>query len=179
MAIRRAFRLLTDNFTNVFKLLLYRLVMGALFIGLSYFILDLGLRSLLEGEEMKEVVTMAGKFFEALFSGDTSYLASFEENFRAALTALGAAFFADIGSVIGSFVGVVMLYLVFRFLNGMATFGMLSRAGTIIFTCWACGAQALSSRVDEASTFVGYINFKARNGWCRMWQAMSPNAPVP
>ena len=63
MAIRRAFRLLTDNFTNVFKLLLYRLVMGALFIGLSYFILDLGLRSLLEGEEMKEVVTMAGKFF--------------------------------------------------------------------------------------------------------------------
>ena len=125
MAIRRAFRLLTDNFTNVFKLLLYRLVMGALFIGLSYFILDLGLRSLLEGEEMKEVVTMAGKFFEALFSGDTSYLASFEENFRAALTALGTAFFADIGSVIGSFVGVVMLYLVFRFLNGMATFGMM------------------------------------------------------
>ena len=66
MAIRRAFRLLTDNFTNVFKLLLYRLVMGALFVGLSYFILDLGLRSLLEGEEMKNVLTMVGKFFEAL-----------------------------------------------------------------------------------------------------------------
>ena len=126
MAIRRAFRLLTDNFTNVFKLLLYRLVMGALFVGLSYFILDLGLRSLLEGEEMKNVLTMVGKFFEALVSGNTGYLSSFRESFLEALKALGAAFAADLGSIIGSFAGVVVLYLIFRFLNGMATFGMMS-----------------------------------------------------
>lgn len=105
MAIRRAFRLLTDNFTNVFKLLLYRLVMGALFVGLSYFILDLGLRSLLEGEEMKNVLTMVGKFFEALVSGNTGYLSSFRESFLEALKALGAAFAADLGSIIGSFAG--------------------------------------------------------------------------
>ena len=125
MAIKRALRLLTDNFGNVFKLLLYRLVMGALFVGLSYFILDLGLRSLLEGEEMKGVLTMLGEFFEALFSGDVAYLTSFRESFEGALKALGAAFIADLGSIIGSFAGVVVLYLIFRFLNGIATFGMM------------------------------------------------------
>lgn len=77
MAIKRALRLLIDNFYNVFKLLLYRLVMGALFVGLSYFILDLGLRSLLEGPEVEHVLTMVGEFFEALVSGKTAYLESF------------------------------------------------------------------------------------------------------
>ena len=126
MAIKRAFRLLTDNFSNVFKLLLYRLVMGALFIGLSYFILDLGLRSLLEGEEMQHVIKMVGDFFEALLSGRTTYLESFQANFTEALKALFVAFTADLSSIIGSFAGVVVLYLVFRFLNGIATFGMMS-----------------------------------------------------
>ena len=126
MAIKRALRLLTDNFTNTFKLLLYRLVMGALFVGLSYFILDLGLRSLLEGPEMQNVIEMIGEFFEALVSGRTGYLETFRENFTAALTELLTAFTADLSSIIGSFAGVVVLYLVFRFLNGMATFAMMS-----------------------------------------------------
>ena len=126
MAIKRALRLLIDNFYNVFKLLLYRLVMGALFVGLSYFILDLGLRSLLEGPEVEHVLTMVGEFFEALVSGKTAYLESFRGNFVEALKALFTAFTADLGSIIGSFAGVVVLYLVFRFLNGMATFGMMS-----------------------------------------------------
>ena len=126
MAIKRALRLLIDNFYNVFKLLLYRLVMGALFVGLSYFILDLGLRSLLEGPEVEHVLTMVGDFFEALVSGKTAYLESFRGNFVEALKALYTAFTADLGSIIGSFAGVVVLYLVFRFLNGMATFGMMS-----------------------------------------------------
>ena len=126
MAIKRAFRLLTDNFTNVFKLLLYRLVMGALFVGLSYFILDLGLKSLLEGPEMQHVNTMIGDFFEALVSGRTGYLEAFRENFTEALKALFFAFTQDLSSIIGSFAGVVALYLVFRFLNGIATFAMMS-----------------------------------------------------
>ena len=82
----------------------------------------------------------------------------------------------DDGAEVGKALGVVALR---NPQLEIATFGIFSRAGNVSFTCCACGAQALSSNVDEPSTLVGYSSFKALNGWCRMWQAISPKAPVP
>lgn len=42
MRLKRAFRILTDNFNNVFKMLLYRGIMLSLSLGLIYLVLSLG-----------------------------------------------------------------------------------------------------------------------------------------
>lgn len=126
MRLKRAFRILTDNFNNVFKMLLYRGIMLSLSLGLIYLVLSLGLNGILESAEASTITTMIGDFFRALVTGNSEYLVSFSEAFPLAVTDFLNLLIANIGSIVGSVVGVVVLYLVFRFLNGIATFAVCS-----------------------------------------------------
>lgn len=126
MRLKRAFRILTDNFNNVFKMLLYRGIMLSLSLGLIYLVLSLGLNGILESAEASTITTMIGDFFRALVTGNSEYLVSFSEAFPLAVTDFLNLLIANIGSIVGSVVGVVVLYLIFRFLNGIATFAVCS-----------------------------------------------------
>lgn len=124
MKLRNAFRILTDNFSNTYKLLLYHLVTGIIFFALSYAVLNLGLGLIFQSEELKAVFELVGNFFEAVATGKTAFLETFQENFIEALTAFLVVVSDHVGSIIGSVVGVFGLYLVSRFLNGVAHFAM-------------------------------------------------------
>lgn len=124
MRLKRAFQILTNNFSNVFKMLLYRGVMLALSMGLTYFVLSLGLNVIMESVEASTIAAMLTDFFRALVSGDTQYLVSFSEAFPLAITDFLNLVIANIGSLVGSVLGVIVVYLVFRVLNGISTFAV-------------------------------------------------------
>lgn len=124
MKLKRAFRLLTDNFSAVYKILLYRIVLDVLFLGLSYVVLNFGLSEILKSAEAREILDLIGEFFEALFTGRSAVLESFRETFLAAIAEFVGVLTVNIGSIVGSVIGVIVIYLLFRFLKGIGLFSM-------------------------------------------------------
>lgn len=124
MKLRNALRILMDNFSNTYKFLLYRVVTGALFFGLIYAVLNIGLHAILTSPEIKEIIELIGKFFESLVSGRTSYLETFRDTFLEACRAFIALLGENVGSIVGSILMICLLYLISRFLNGVALFAI-------------------------------------------------------
>ena len=126
MRFRNAIRLFTDNFGNVYKMLLFRLVTGILFLSIVFVILNRGLHVIFESAEAQALIKIVADLFEALGTGRPTFDALVD--FRDAFISATGDFFVMIGthmdSIIGSLVGVVVMYLLARFLNGTATFAV-------------------------------------------------------
>lgn len=124
MRFRNAMHITIDNFQNVFKLLLYYLVTGLLFGSLIYVILKLSLDSILSSAEMSEVKDLVGEFIRALTSGDTERLHTFREEFEEAVKSLAYLVGNNGGAIAGAIAGVCMMYLLTRFIDGLAMFAV-------------------------------------------------------
>ena len=124
MRFRNAVRLLADNFSCVFKLLLFRLVTGGLFLGLTYVIVSLTLNYIITSAEAQRIVDLLKEFFQAIISGQVGFLETFHDNFTTAIANFLALLGSEIGTIVGSLIGVIALYLVQRFLNGTAIIAM-------------------------------------------------------
>lgn len=124
MRFRNAFRLVINNFANVYKLLLFRLIANLIFLSLSYAIITLGLHVIFGSAEAHTVVQLIGEFFKALVSGDTAFLTGFSEEFTQAIADLLLLMGTQIGSIVGSVIGVALMYLLSRFVSGTAMFAM-------------------------------------------------------
>ena len=122
MRFRTAIHILIDNFVNVYKILLYRVITGIIFFSLGYVTLKLGLGVITASAETDNVLSLIGEFFRALTSGDSAYLQGFQSEFTDALKALLEVVVNHIGSIVGSVVGLVVIYLFSRFFNGLALF---------------------------------------------------------
>ncbi len=128
MRFRNAFRILVNNFGNVYKLLLFRLITNVLFLSLSYAVITLGLHVILSSTEAHKIIELLGEFFRSLSSGNTEFLAGFSKEFTQAIADFLSLLGANIGSIVGSVVGVALLYLVSRFVGGTSMLAM----GTIL-----------------------------------------------
>ena len=122
MRFRNSLHVIIDNFPLVFKVLLYNLVTGVLFFGVSYTIVTINLNSIVSSAEAQEIFSLLGKFFTALISGDTAFLQGFEDTFLAAAGDFMHMLSTRMGAIIWSIVGLCLLYLFSRFLNGLCTF---------------------------------------------------------
>ncbi|MDE6676851.1 MAG: hypothetical protein K2K12_03975 [Clostridia bacterium] len=124
MRFRNAMHITIDNFQNVFKLLLYYLVTGLLFGSLIYVILRLSLSTILESSQMSHVKDLIGEFFRALTSGNTEYLGNFQTNFEEAVKDLVHLVGNNGGAIAGAIAGVCIMYLLIRFVDGLAMFAV-------------------------------------------------------
>lgn len=149
MKLRNAFHLLIDNFSNVYKLLLYRIVVDILAFSVGYVILSFGLRSILSGSETREIVSLLGEFFRAIASGDVEYLQGFQELFNEALKSFLNLIGSNIGSIVGSVAGLCIVYLAARFINGLATFTV---------GCAVNDRMRLYARTKFSSAFFGNLS---------------------
>ncbi len=120
MRFRNAFHIAIDNFSNAFKMLAYRILTGALFFSLTYLILRLGLNEIVSSPEMQTVKNLVKEFFPALFAEKSAWLQEFNTASLDLLRLLGK----NIGSIVGSVIGVVAIYLVSRFANGLSVFAV-------------------------------------------------------
>ena len=126
MRFRNAIRLVTDNFSNVYKLLLFRLVTGILFFSLAFVIINRGLHVIFESAEAQNIALLIREFFQAIATGRPEFeaLADYRDNI---ITAIGEFFVmvgTNVGSIVGAFIGVCVIYLIARLLNGTATFAV-------------------------------------------------------
>jgi len=125
MRFRNAFHIAIDNFSNVFKLLAYRILTGALFMSLTYLVLRLGLSEIVSSPEMQNIKNLVKEFFPALFADNSGWIQEFNAASLDFLHLLGK----NIGSIVGSVIGVIVIYLVSRFANGLSVFAVAGCLG--------------------------------------------------
>lgn len=122
MRYRHAFLLLSDNFIDTLKLLLYRVITTVIFGSLAYVILQLGLSSITSSPEVLHLRELVTTFFNALVSGNTDVLHDFQGQFSQAIADLLTMIAGHSASIIGCVVGLCVIYLISRFVNGLAVF---------------------------------------------------------
>lgn len=124
MRFRHSVSLTVDNFSGVFKLLLYRLISAAVFFSLTYVILSLGLSTIVKSAELNSLKDTVASFLKALFGGNYEVLQGMPQQFHAAVSDFLALLGAHIGSIVGSLIGVCCMYLLSRYFNGLAHFAL-------------------------------------------------------
>ena len=129
MRFRNAIHITIDNFSSVFKLLLYSILTGAVFTSLSYLIVRLGLDGIITGSATRTVAELIKGFFNALLTGNSEWIHdTFQESFSSAFAEFKALIYNSTGAIAGTLVGVVAMFLLSRFVNGV---GRIAVAGTM------------------------------------------------
>lgn len=128
MRFRNSVRILTDNFSNVYKMLLYRLVTGVIAFSLAYVILTVNLRVIVDSAQVEQIRRLLQEVGAAFASADAEYLQGFQAQFTAALKELAVLIGQHISSIVWAVVGLCALYLVSRFVNGLCVFA----AGSVV-----------------------------------------------
>lgn len=124
MRFRNAMRLTIDNFSSVFKLLLYRLMTGVVFFSLIYVILKLSLNAVTTSAEWTAMRSLIVDFFRALVTGQTEKLQSFQTDFQEATKNFMTMLGSHGGSIAGAVVGVCVIYILSRYANGLGVFAI-------------------------------------------------------
>ncbi len=122
MRFRNAVYITADNYSSAFKLLLYRLIVGVLTFSLVYVILRLSLSVIMTSAELHTIRDLIGDFFRALFGGNSARLETFQDDFKVALTDFLTLVTSNGGAIAGAVVGVCLMYILSRFLNGLCHF---------------------------------------------------------
>ncbi len=129
MRFRNAIHITMDNFSSVFKLLLYSVLTGAVFMSLGYLILRLGLDGIISGSPTKTVAELIKGFFNAIVTGNSAWIQdTFQNSFAEAFGELKELIRNSTGAIVGTGVGVAAIYLLSRFMNGLCRFAV---AGTM------------------------------------------------
>lgn len=129
MRFRNAIHITIDNFTSVFKLLLYSVLTGGVFLSLSYLIIRLGLDGIISGSPTKTVTGLIKGFFNAIVTGNSEWIRdTFHNSFSVAFEEFKELIRNSAGAIAGTFVGVAVIYLLSRFVNGL---GRIAVAGTM------------------------------------------------
>ncbi len=129
MRFRNAMHITIDNFASVFKLLLYSVLTGAVFMSLSYLIIRLGLDGIISGSPTQTVKELIKSFLKALVTGDSEWIHNtFQESFREAWANFLDLIHNSTGAIVGTIVGLAVMYLISRFVNGL---GRVAVAGTM------------------------------------------------
>lgn len=128
MIFKHSVSLTVDQFGNMFKLFLYRIVVSVVFYSLTYLILRYGLSFILSSAQLSALRGLIPEFFHTLVtslnSGDTALLQEFQTKFHAATLDFASLLIANIGTIIGSVIGVAAMYILQRFTNGIAQFAL-------------------------------------------------------
>ena len=124
MRFKRSVHFTTDCFASVFKLLLYRVITGLIFYSLIFLILHLGLSFIMRSEELATLQGMLPEFVRTVATGDSAELTAFQESVHTALENFANLLGANMGSIIGSIIGVCAMYILQRFTNGLAIFAV-------------------------------------------------------
>lgn len=126
MRFRNAMSITADNYLSAFKMLLYRLIVGVLTFSLVYVILQLSLNVIMTSAELQTLKDLVREFFLSLFGGDSARLTTFREDFTDALADFLALITSNGGAIAGAVVGVCLIYILSRFLNGLCHFAAAS-----------------------------------------------------
>lgn len=124
MRFRNSLRLLMENFKNVYKLLVYKLVIAIVTVSLICALLLPGLMDILNSMEMTMFVEDIKAFVSAIVRGDNEFLSGFQERFGETVAALLRLLDSMMSQIVWSLVGVAAVYLVGRILDTLGYFSV-------------------------------------------------------
>lgn len=122
MIFKNSFHLLIDNFGLNFKLLLYKIIVGAIGIALGAAFLYPTLNMIFSSEPFNDIAELFGEFFKALISGNIEFLQGFAQQLQDKLTIFLSYLQEKTPNVVFFFVMLVLIFLITRFLSGMGNF---------------------------------------------------------
>ena len=122
MIFKNSFHLLVDNFSLVYKYLLYKIVVWAIAVALAAAFIFPNVNFLLGSEQFNAVIDLLQDFFKALVSGNTEFLSSFPDHLKSLISDLGAFLASNTTRLVLLAVAVVGVILVVRFLSGLGNF---------------------------------------------------------
>ncbi len=130
MRFKRAVSITVDQFPKVFQLVLYRAVTGVIFYSLIYVILHLGLEPIVHSLQMQALQDLFSSLIVNITSGDgekiVTFLAGFQDSLSAALSDLVHLIAAHSAGITIAALGIVLLMLLQRFINGIGNFAIAS-----------------------------------------------------
>jgi len=122
MRFRNSFHLLMDNFGLVYKMLLYKIIVGLFAVGLFFALIYPNLLFIIEAEQFAAIGDELSQFFNALLSGNSEYLMAFRDNFSASLNELLALVTSRAENIVWSIVGLIVCILLTRFLDSLGNY---------------------------------------------------------
>lgn len=130
MRFKHAIGITLDCSAEVFKYLIYRVLTGIIFYSLTFLILRTGLAFIMESGEIETFRSLVSEFFRALGSalaeGTHLPLQDFQSQFHAAVSDFMHLLATHIGTIVWSVIGVAIMYILQRFVNGLAQFAIAS-----------------------------------------------------
>ncbi len=128
MRFKRSVNITADCFSEVAKLFLYRLVTAVISFSLIYLILSLGLSFIMKSAEFAALKGLLKEFLRAIVQSlvqeDASLISQFNADFNEAVVDFVNLLGANIGSIIGSLIGVCFIYILRRYADGLAQFAV-------------------------------------------------------
>ena len=122
MLFKNAFHLLVDNFSLNYKYLLYKIIIGAISLGLAAALIVPNVSFLFDSAELGELIGLIKDFLRALVSGNVEFLNQFPSQFKECIGALGDLIVSRTGQFVFVFVAAVVIVLIYRFLSGIGNF---------------------------------------------------------
>ncbi len=154
MRFRNAVHIASENFSSVFKLLLYRLLAAAIFGSLAYVILSLGLSAITGSVEVANIKELIATFLDAVATGKPEVLQGLPPQFKDAFSALLNLIAFNTPAIIGCVFGLIGIYLLSRFMNGLALFSVANvvndRMGTYSRTSFS---QSYFKSIGKAALY--------------------------
>lgn len=124
MRFRNSTRLLIENFKNVYKILLYKIAIAVVATALSCALLLPNLWDIVHSAEVTNLIDLVKDFLRALVTGDSQFLAGFQEQFKTLGTALLKLLDSKMSRIVWSVVGCGVIYLMERFLDTLCYFSI-------------------------------------------------------
>lgn len=124
MIFRNSLTILIDNFGKVYKLLLYRVIVMVIIGSFCLAIVIPNLAGITASDEFVALRELMIDFAQAIISGDSVFLSGFREAFESASSALFAMISSRRVALVFSVLGILLLYLIYRFFLGLGNFVM-------------------------------------------------------
>lgn len=122
MLFKNAFHLLVDNFSLNYKYLLYKIIIGAISLGLAAALIVPNVSFLFDSAELGDLIGLIKDFLRALVSGNVEFLNQFPSQFKECIGALGDLIVSRTGQFVFVFVAAIVIVLIYRFLSGIGNF---------------------------------------------------------
>ncbi len=127
MYFRNALRLLVDNFKNVYKIALYKIIVTLVALAFCSAMIVPSLMELWNDSVTQALVGQTQAFFTALFSADNAALSALKDGIfgeNGSLAALGELLSSKMGSIVLVLIGCILVYLIKRFVETLYYFAI-------------------------------------------------------
>lgn len=127
MRFRNSTRLMTENFKNTYKILVYSLIVLLVTFAFSAALIWPNFKLITESAQMKKVIEDIKDFFVAIGTADSAFLQGFKERFtgeNGSVRALWWLIKDRLPNIIGALIGLGILYFIGRFADTLCYFSI-------------------------------------------------------